>query len=256
MHDATAALDIERWIRFVNCWQRLLQSADDEGASLASMRRLVDEFVQPDMPVPPFLLRTIISGGLLSYIRACPVDARASLTPLLMDFVSRQTSANALRVECLTLLEQCEDVTSDAAGRLHTNQTLIRVLTLIEASHRDPHLTLQQVSEAAQLSVSYISRLLNRHLGCGFRTHLHRLRVASAQQLLKDHSLSVKQVAFDVGYRSTSEFDRHFRRLCATTPAAFRRTVVIPLQSQIDHRRGAVILLPTAGQVLNTDRNF
>jgi AraC-like DNA-binding protein len=232
MNDESATLDTERWIRFANCWQSLLATTE-QGASLANIRRIVDEFVHPDLLVPQFLLRTIISGGLLSCIRTCSVDERASLTPLLMEFVTREGAPDALRLECLRLLDRCQEVTEGAGSRPQASETLIRVLTIIDAAHRDAELTLHHVATAAQLSVSYISRLLNRHLGCGFRTHLNRLRIVSAQRLLEDHTLSVKQVAASVGYRSTSEFDRHFRRLCGTTPAAFRRSMFFPLRTEV-----------------------
>ncbi len=227
----------ERLRRFVTRCQTLVGEGgeDFEVACLNEIRQLVDHMPSWGLPVPPFLFRTIVAGVLLCCIRRTPSDVRADLMPLLLDFTSgRGASVEALRVESHVLLDRCEETIGRAVVPPMSTHSLQRVLTLIDTRHCDANLTLRDVSDELQLSLSHVSRLLNQHLGCGFRAHLNRLRVSNAQRLLCNPALSVKEVAAAVGYRSTSELDRHFRRFFSTTPAVFRRA------TQRSRRTGAV----------------
>lgn len=220
----------ERLERFVSRCQVLVGEAGEncEAALLSEVRQLVDHMPAWGLPVPPFLFRTIVAGVLLCCIRRATPDVRADLMPVLLDFTTaRGSSADTLRVESLVLLDRCKETIGRAAVPPLSTHNLQRVLTLIDTRHCDANLTLREVSDELQLSLSHVSRLLNQHLGCGFRAHLNRLRISNAQRLLRNPALSVKEVAAAVGYRSTSELDRHFRRFCATTPALFRRTTQI-----------------------------
>jgi transcriptional regulator GlxA family with amidase domain len=58
----------------------------------------------------------------------------------------------------------------------------------------------------------------------GFTAHVRSTRVAAAQQLLQATTLSVKEIAFRVGFTSISRFDHDFKLLCGVPPTVYRRT--------------------------------
>jgi AraC-like DNA-binding protein len=52
---------------------------------------------------------------------------------------------------------------------------------------------------------------------------LDTLALEQARELLRQHTLSVEQVAERLGYSDVSNFGRAFRRWTGLTPAAFRK---------------------------------
>lgn len=82
--------------------------------------------------------------------------------------------------------------------------------------------TLEQVSRMANTS----PRTLKRHLqaaGMSYGRVIDRLRFDAACELLAEAHLSVKQIAYELGYSGTSNFTRSFRRMTGLTPGEYRR---------------------------------
>jgi AraC-like DNA-binding protein len=101
-----------------------------------------------------------------------------------------------------------------------------RVIEALDRRYADPQLALEDIAVVANLSVCRVARLLKRKTGRGFVAHLHQRRIAAACGLLTGTTLSMKEVADRVGYKSASEFGRHFRRASGMTPSEYRRACV------------------------------
>lgn len=97
------------------------------------------------------------------------------------------------------------------------------VLDVIRKRHADPTLRLTHAADAAELSPWYLARLLVRLTGSGFAEHLRRTRVSAAERLLATTALSIKEVAYAIGYGSSGAFDRAFRQVHALTPLEWKR---------------------------------
>ena len=80
-------------------------------------------------------------------------------------------------------------------------------------------------SAAALLGVS--SRTLTRRLGgegTSFQSLLEANCKARAVQLLRDHELTVAEIAYTLGYEDAANFGRAFRRWFGLSPGKFRRS--------------------------------
>jgi len=217
--------DDDAWGWLVGRCQLLAGRAADgfPSALLPEVRQLVEEMPDFHQPVPQILVRTTIAGVLLRCFRQCPSDLPADLTSALLEFATRRSSTESLRRDCLMLIGWCDETISGMRRPPSDQESVHRVLGVIRARYTDANLTLCQIAREARLSVSHVSRLLNQHTGCGVRAHLHQLRVSDARRLLDGSTRTIKEIAVGVGYRSTSQLDRHFRQLCNMTPAEFRR---------------------------------
>jgi AraC family transcriptional regulator len=96
---------------------------------------------------------------------------------------------------------------------------------------------LKEITSASRLSVWHAARMLKHETGFPFSSHLHKSRVLEATDLLHDATLSVKEIAALVGYGSSSQFGRHFRRLTGTTPRAFRARACAEMRAHAENRR-------------------
>lgn len=82
-----------------------------------------------------------------------------------------------------------------------------------------------KVSELAALvgvSTSHLSALFKRATGGGVLAYQTGLRMRRAQQLLDMTSLTVREVAFEVGYGDPLYFSRHFRKHQGQSPRQYR----------------------------------
>ena len=98
-------------------------------------------------------------------------------------------------------------------------------LAIIEREYRSHSMAIAGVASQVNVTRWHLARVLREATGQPFLTHLHRTRVAAACVLLAggDPMLSIKEIAYDVGYRSTRELDRRFRKATGMTPGEFRR---------------------------------
>lgn len=88
--------------------------------------------------------------------------------------------------------------------------------------HSEP--TLVAVADALSLSPRILQRQL-RQDGYSYQQLLDEVRRELAERHLRDHVLSIKDIAFLLGFAEPSVFIRAFRRWTGQTPGTFRRTV-------------------------------
>ena len=100
-----------------------------------------------------------------------------------------------------------------------------RALAFIRSTYSDSTLRLEDVGRYVQLSPSYLTQLIKRETGQGFRAHLLAIRFAEARRLLLTTTLSVKEIAAAIGYDNTSSFDREFRRVQHCSPTEWKRAL-------------------------------
>lgn len=97
---------------------------------------------------------------------------------------------------------------------------LVRALSFI-ASRYHECLQLSDVAEEARVSPAYLSRIFGEHLGVSFVEYLTALRVETAERLLRERSLSVKEVAHAVGFQDPNYFSKAFRKRTGLSPKAY-----------------------------------
>lgn len=89
--------------------------------------------------------------------------------------------------------------------------------------HPAETLSMKDMAELCHLSPSYFSRLFSRELGETFVNYVNRKKIDRAKQLLRESSLSVSQIATEVGYIDTSHFIQLFKRFEGVTPTMYRQ---------------------------------
>ena len=67
-----------------------------------------------------------------------------------------------------------------------------------------------------------VSRLFKADGTGSFLDYVHGLRIAKAEELLREGTLSVADVATSVGYGNALTMTRAFKRYVGTTPGAYR----------------------------------
>lgn len=97
---------------------------------------------------------------------------------------------------------------------------LVRALAFIETSF-ERQIQLSEVADAAHVSTAYLSKLFSDHLGSTFVDYLTEIRVGHAEQLIRENRLTVKEVAYAVGYQDPNYFSKIFRKTVGMSPSMY-----------------------------------
>lgn len=89
--------------------------------------------------------------------------------------------------------------------------------------HCTEDLTLDEIASQAGFSKFHFSRLFKQFTNTTFYTFLNQKRVAYAENLLIDPSLSITEIAYRSGFNSSSSFSRTFKAVKTYTPSDFRK---------------------------------
>ncbi|MGB0959199.1 MAG: helix-turn-helix domain-containing protein [Halocynthiibacter sp.] len=105
-----------------------------------------------------------------------------------------------------------------------------RIAKKIEAAmehdllHRDPNLSLWDLSNHIGVTSNYVSQTLNETLGASFFDFVNQARIKEAMRRIAASDQTVLEIAFDVGFNSRSPFYKAFKRETGMTPTRFKQT--------------------------------
>ena len=83
----------------------------------------------------------------------------------------------------------------------------------------------EMLAELVELSLFHLSRVFKQATGISPLQFVTRDRITRAQQLIRQTSRSLTEIALEVGYTSRSHFAKVFRRMSGATPSEFRSTL-------------------------------
>jgi AraC-like DNA-binding protein len=215
------------WLRtWVGRAQLLVAGVGDDVAPivlLSELRDMVRE-LPDDMELPGQLVMHGLALRLLGQIAVRGgIARRPDIAAAFVDLASH--GRDGWYHELQRLIKRCTDALEPAATLSNPpahRMTVAKVINAIDTRYTQYNLTLARLAREAGLSACHLSRILNQQTGRGFVDQLHDRRVAAAQQLLDKSSLSIKEIASAVGYRSMTQLGRHYKRRFDVTPAAAR----------------------------------
>lgn len=103
----------------------------------------------------------------------------------------------------------------------HENSLVQRAKEYINENYRKD-LSLDELSRELDISPYYFSKLFKEETGSNFVEYLTGLRMDRAKELLKDESLSMKEICAAIGYSDPNYFSRIFKKNVGLTPTEYR----------------------------------
>lgn len=80
----------------------------------------------------------------------------------------------------------------------------------------------EELADVACVTKPYLIRLFNKHFGISPLRYINQKKIERAQLLLLTENLSVKDIAYTIGFNDDSYFIRLFKKLTGTTPQEYR----------------------------------
>lgn len=93
-----------------------------------------------------------------------------------------------------------------------------------ENLHRD--IDVADVAEVADFSASHLTRLFTEWTGHSPKAFIRRARIDRARKLLADVDLSIKQIAFQTGFKDPYHFSKAFRQIDGLPPSHYREALL------------------------------
>ncbi len=103
-----------------------------------------------------------------------------------------------------------------------SHPALVQAIDYIHA-HLDQKLSLDQIAAHLNLSVYYFCTLFAQSVGTSPYQYVLQQRVERVKQLLKTTQLPLSEIAVMAGFNDQTQMSKHFRKLTATTPKAYRQ---------------------------------
>ena len=104
----------------------------------------------------------------------------------------------------------------------------IRQLRKVEdyvGEHLAEDIAVETLAGLVDLSSFHFSRVFKQATGMSPLQFVTRERVTRAQQMIRETSRSLIEIALEVGYTSPSHFAQVFRRVAGVTPTEFRQAL-------------------------------
>ncbi|MDY3918230.1 MAG: AraC family transcriptional regulator [Candidatus Limivivens sp.] len=89
--------------------------------------------------------------------------------------------------------------------------------------HYGEQISLEDVAEAGNVSGNYLGRLFKEEMGVGFHDYLTQVRLEESEKLLAKTNLTIKEIAFQVGYLDEKYYSKLFKKVTGIKPTEYRR---------------------------------
>lgn len=129
----------------------------------------------------------------------------------------------------ILLIELLQDTPAKSAPQYPTsshweNEIVDRAMQLIsENLHRK--LSLEELAEQVHISVPYLYKLFQVHLGTSPGKYIAKIRIEECKLLLREGQLNMSQIATQMGFSSQQQFSRQFSAICGITPTQYLRSL-------------------------------
>lgn len=84
--------------------------------------------------------------------------------------------------------------------------------------------TVQFIAENLNVSPNYLSGLLKLLTGQSTQQHIHDKLIEKAKEKLSTTSLSISEIAFDLGFEHQQSFSKLFKTKTTISPLEFRQS--------------------------------
>jgi len=121
-------------------------------------------------------------------------------------------------------LSECANVLSLEAQS--TESASITKAKVIVQTNSDDDISLGRVARAVNVSASYFSELFHKNTGLTFTEYVARVRVEKVKHLLANPRRQITASAYDTGFKSLSQFNRVFKRVCGVSPRDYRQGLI------------------------------
>lgn len=137
-------------------------------------------------------------------------------------FSFRMQDYRQLRAEAsveLGKLIRCADSWLEGRDEPHVVSSIQQYI--VDHSHED--LSLERIAAEFRLSPYYVSKMFKEETGVNYIEFLTERRMEKAREMLLDPALTLKEVAYEIGYHDPNYFSKVFKKSSGVSPSDYRK---------------------------------
>jgi AraC-like DNA-binding protein len=98
----------------------------------------------------------------------------------------------------------------------------LEILNFIATNYQNPDFSLEWASKELKISTLQLSKVIKEKYQLPFKKYLNDIRINEVKRLLKESDLSISEIAYQVGYKNISHFNRIFKAEISISPKEYR----------------------------------
>ena len=106
---------------------------------------------------------------------------------------------------------------------INSTHKIISEITGYVNNNYDEEINLSKISELFHISPCHFSRTFKKETGLAFSDYLNNVRIKEARKLIHNTDMTISEIAFSVGYKSSTHFGRIFKEIVGTSPLAYKK---------------------------------
>ncbi|WP_066190992.1 MULTISPECIES: response regulator [Gracilibacillus] len=114
---------------------------------------------------------------------------------------------------------------------LYSNHPIVQMILQYIHDHYAEELSVRSLAVKVSIDENYLSALFKKETGDSLIQYIHTVRIEQAKKLLKETTMSISEIAEQVGFLNDNYFIKIFKRITESTPKNFRKQ--IPCQKTI-----------------------
>ncbi len=153
----------------------------------------------------------------LGYDSAMLVEQCGDFNSMADTFISVEQSVSYIKHVLETAIQL-----RDAVSQKKYAQILEDVREYIRQNFRNEEISLNTVAARVNLSPNHFSTIFSQETGQTFVEYLTSVRMEKAKELLRNSTMKISDIAFEVGYRDAHYFSYLFKKTQECTPREYR----------------------------------
>lgn len=145
-----------------------------------------------------------------------------------MENTSHHYRSLVIKNEVLNLLLDISDkrrtenqISADQDVRNH-NETIRKRFRDLLNGYSSEHHQVSWYADVLKISPDYLSKIVREYDGTSASTWIHKSMIETAESLLKNPDLSIKEISLRLNFPDQSSFGRFFKSITGQSPKAFR----------------------------------
>lgn len=163
--------------------------------------------------------------------------AKRAIQLQVFDYLLKPVNSIELKEIILKVIDRLQnlpenlDTVATKNNRAEYSPIVMLIKNYIDGSYMQEDLSMQEVADRFDISLSYLGKLMKHELGKTFIEYLTEVRMENAKKILQEENIGIKihEVAQLVGYSSQHYFSRVFKKEIGITPIEYKQNIKIEL---------------------------
>jgi AraC-like DNA-binding protein len=145
-------------------------------------------------------------------------------TTLIKNIALHKTMPRALEMEARAIVQQVFSrfLARASDKNLDLDQRILKALHYIHTNIDRP-INIEDLTALSFLTKDHFIRLFNKNMGCTPGKYINQKKIEKAQQIMLIKDLSIKDIAFGLGFENISYFNRLFKKMTGINPGSYKK---------------------------------